>query len=453
MANVYVDSNAAGAGTGADWTNAYTTLAAALAAKLAGDDFWVAHNHAESTAAAIALASPGTPASPCRIFCVNSAGTVPPVAADLRTTATVSTTGASTITKSGHAYCYGITFTAGDSTNNASIQYGGTVSMHWREEACKNVLGGSNASSQILIGSTTANITYAVEWINSTVKFANVAAGILPGGPFSLIWRDTASAIDATGSIPTNLFSGGSSARAAVIIVRNVDLSALGSGKTLVAANPGNYRISFERCKLDASVTKAATPTSLGAEVLFSNCDSAETNYKFEKYTYTGTETVETTIVRTGSEASDRTTPIAMKIITTANAKEAQPFASTPLIRWNNTEDSAITVNVYGTWGDAAVPDNNEIWMEIDYLGTAGSPIGSKATTARATLLTTVTAYSVDASTWGGSTSEFKMAATFTPVQKGPLTVRIFVGAASATFYIDPVPEISGQPTARAWAA
>ena len=31
--------------------------------------------------------SPGTAASPCRIICVNRAGTVPPVSADLRATA------------------------------------------------------------------------------------------------------------------------------------------------------------------------------------------------------------------------------------------------------------------------------------------------------------------------------------------------------------------------------
>jgi hypothetical protein len=63
MANVYVYSGAAGAGTGADWTNAYTTLTAALAAKAAGDDFWVAHDHAETQASALTLTSPGTPAS------------------------------------------------------------------------------------------------------------------------------------------------------------------------------------------------------------------------------------------------------------------------------------------------------------------------------------------------------------------------------------------------------
>src|SRR4029077_14277585 len=98
MANVYVDSNAAGAGTGADWANAYTTLGAALTAKAAGDSFFVAHNHAETAASAKVLTSPGTVSNPCFIYCVSSAGSVPPVSADLRTTATITTTGAFAIT-------------------------------------------------------------------------------------------------------------------------------------------------------------------------------------------------------------------------------------------------------------------------------------------------------------------------------------------------------------------
>src|SRR3990167_972428 len=98
MAHVYVDSNAVGAGTGADWANSYTTLAAALTAKAAGDNFWVSHDHAETQASAMTLTSPGTAASPCKVMCVDSAGSVPPASADLATTATITTTGANALT-------------------------------------------------------------------------------------------------------------------------------------------------------------------------------------------------------------------------------------------------------------------------------------------------------------------------------------------------------------------
>ena len=46
-------SVAAGAGTGADWANAYTTLSAAFTAKAAGDVFFVSEDHAETGAVAL----------------------------------------------------------------------------------------------------------------------------------------------------------------------------------------------------------------------------------------------------------------------------------------------------------------------------------------------------------------------------------------------------------------
>src|SRR5687768_5568902 len=98
MAHVYVDSNASGAADGSSWTDAYTTLSAAATAEAAGDNFWVAQDHAETQASAMTIAFPGTAASPNTCICVNKAGSVPPVAADLATTATVTTTGANGLT-------------------------------------------------------------------------------------------------------------------------------------------------------------------------------------------------------------------------------------------------------------------------------------------------------------------------------------------------------------------
>ena len=55
MAIYYVYSGAAGAGTGADWANAYTTLTTAVSGKAAGDVFYIAHDHAESTAGRVTI--------------------------------------------------------------------------------------------------------------------------------------------------------------------------------------------------------------------------------------------------------------------------------------------------------------------------------------------------------------------------------------------------------------
>ena len=151
VANVYVYSGAGGAGTGADWTNAYLTLAAACTAKAAGDIFYVAHDHAESPGAGITITSPGSDATPCRIYCVDRAGTVPPVSADLRTTATISTNAAANLTLAGAvSELYGIRFSAGNATSStATIAIGNTTQRSIRMVNCHLKLNNSAAASRI----------------------------------------------------------------------------------------------------------------------------------------------------------------------------------------------------------------------------------------------------------------------------------------------------------------
>src|SRR5580765_5073896 len=90
MAVYYVWSAAAGTGTGASWANAFTTLTTAFVTEVAGDTLYVAHDHAE-VSAALTLTSSGTVANPTKIICVDRAGSVPPVSADRRATAQLST--------------------------------------------------------------------------------------------------------------------------------------------------------------------------------------------------------------------------------------------------------------------------------------------------------------------------------------------------------------------------
>lgn len=428
MANVYVRSGAGGAGTGADWANAYTTLAAALTAKAAGDDFWVSEDHAESTAGVVTLTSPGTLANPCRVLCVNHAGSVPPVAADLATTATVSTTGANNIifTGSGATYCYGITFQAGDAANSAGIRWNGGW---WSHKNCGFSLRGT-ALAQI----ATCNLTgVKTTWDNCTAAFNSTSHSFRPGsGIFE--WKNTASAVSGA-TLPSVLFD---SSGSGIIRIHGVDLSALGAGKTLVASgNSNNLNIRFEDCKLNASVTKYGAPSAPEALADFIRCDSSGTNYKFERSHYYGTEVQETTIVRTGG-ASDGAQAVAKKIVTTANAKFHTPFEALPIVAWNDGT-SAVTVTVYGVWGGGAVPNNDDIWIEVEYLGDASSGQASFISTAKASVLASNAATTSDSSTWGGSTTKFKMVtSSFTPAQKGPFIIRIFAAAASSTFYIDP---------------
>src|SRR6185436_3707180 len=114
------------------------------------------------------------------------------------------------------------------------------------------------------------------------------------------------------------------------------------------------------------------------------------------------------------------------------------PFECPPIAIWNDTTGSR-TATVQGICGGGAVPNDDEIWLEVEYLGDASSPQGSFVNDGKADLLATAAAQTAASETWGGSTTDFALAVTFTAAQKGWCYARVKIGKASSTFYIDPL--------------
>lgn len=436
MTAYYVRSGASGSANGTSWANAYTTLAAALSGKTSGDVFYVSDDHSENSATAITLTFPGTNANPNLVYCVDHAGSVPPVSADRRTTASIATTSNSSITQSGSAVIDGVVFTAGNSTGSASLTFSNAGGNSTKLINCALAIN-STGSGRINNGTSGINAP-KLELVNTTVQFAGTSQLIALFGAF--VWRNTPSAVAGV-TIPSTLFSFTSS-RQGGVVCEGVDLSAV-AGTLIDPTNSGGASIIFKDCKMNAAVTVSAnqsTPGNNGIEVL--NCDSSGTNYRNERYRYAGTLTTETTIVRTGG-ASDGTTPVSHKIVTTANSSFNAPFESVPLAIWNDTVGSSVTATVYGIWGGGSVPNNDDIWVEAEYLGSSGSPLGSFISSGKADGLASNVALSSDASSWGGSTTAFKTTVTFTPQQKGLIYLTVKAAKASSTFYIDPKIELS----------
>ena len=240
--------------------------------------------------------------------------------------------------------------------------------------------------------------------------------------------------------MPTFLFSlGGDLAR-----VEGVDLSgATGGIAEGVIGTTG--ALILKDCKLAASPTIISLPATPGQAVLdvqIVRSDSGDTNYRSERHNYLGVQTTETTIVRTGG-ATDGTTPIAWKIVTSANSRWEWPFECLPITIWSDSAGIPVTVTVQGIWGGGVVERNDDIWIDCEYLGTSGVPLGATATSTKANGLIADAAYSAGSGTWGGSTTKFQMTVTMTPQEKGPITIYVRAALASTTFYIDPKPEIS----------
>lgn len=395
MTTWFVDSNAAGTADGLSWTNAKTTLSAALTGGATGDRYNLGDDSSESNGASITLACGGTVLSPSVIYCCDHTQAAPG-SGDLKTTGVVATTGAFNITVTGLGYFYGVTLSSG---STGAILLGGTAANQWARFENSQL----NSITMKVGTVSSAGLNYKVELANTSIAGAAgtgaTAIAVLAG---EFTWRGGA----LQGTAPANLFIPSTGCFAATVIVEGVDLSLMGSGKNLVGAIVANQKYYFVRCKINAAVTVAAAQTQLGsAEIYLIDCDSGGTNYRNEKYQPAiGQQTMEATFVRTGG-ANNGTLGYSWKLVTAANAKWITPFRSLPIAPWNDTLSTNRVATVEGMWNAAALPNNDDIWLEVDYLGAAGSPLGSIISGTKANNLATGSALTASTQAWDGLAS------------------------------------------------
>lgn len=414
----------------------------------AGNRFYIASSHAETQAATMNLNPPGTIASPNYIFVTDKLAS-PPLSANLASGATITTTGAFAINLGNSTTAYSTSYWYASAQNGLifnsasgavsvnmgvfSTSWGGA--MYFKNASFR--MPGTSGGTMRVGGQANTNGYWGMVWDGCTVSFGVASQGISVQ-QCRLRWINAPSAV--LGTVPTNLFKNFTNNISDVEIL-GVDLSALGSGNTIVAAHTSSSKFAIRRSKLGASVTPAATPSSQGsAPVDFENCDSGATLTRNERYAYQGTETTELTIVRSGGAAAAGTS-VARKIITTANALLAFPFEAFPLAIWNPRTATNVVVTVYGIWGGGAVPNNDEIWMEVEYAGSSATPVSSFVTSGKADFLASASAVGSDGSSWGGSTTAFKLTVTLSAPQpglQGYILAKVRAAKASATFYIDP---------------
>lgn len=443
MAIWYVWSGATGTGTGASWTNAKTTLQAAITAGAAGDTYYVANDHAETAAAATTITFKGTASAIDLVFCVNRAGSVPPVSADLTTGGSITTTGANALTLAGtsaFAYIQGLTFNTGSGAVASvfSVSLGG---VYFKNCSLKK-LGTTAAAAAITIApSSTRSGNCILD--NTTVTFGAAGDSVQVNGG-DVLWKNTSGIVNG-GTTPTTFLAVTSVASVSgTIVFDGVDFSALGSGKTIIGGLLVRQRVTLINCKLGASVTISSTPTAPSGTIIdLIDCDSGTLNYRNERYWYQGTLTTETVVVPSSQQASDGTTPITWKVVTTANVKPAFPFETFTYGEWCDTTGSALT-RTFEIINDGTTLTNADVWAEVQYLGSSATPVASLATSGLADLLASGSSLTSSSAAWTttGITTPTKqvVAVTFTPQMKGFFRIVFKVAKASKTIWINPRP-------------
>lgn len=413
---------------------------------VSGNTIYVGNNHAESQAANMIM-SPSS-AAMTRVLCHNSSGSYPPSA--LTTGATITTVGNFSITFSaaGSFYFYGITFSSGVTNSSAIIVGPITVPQvqNWYYfDSCSFECTSVSGNSYIEFGNIAVGTWAVVILNNTTVKFATITQYVT--APLcQLTWQNTGPVLVIGSTVPNILFQpapGGGNLT--IVTLEALDLSQLTGS---LYANPvisfgGSFTI--KDCKLNAATT-VTPPINAGMIVQLVRSDFAGTSFKSARYAYEGTETTETSIVRTSGAIDPTGQAQSRKIVTTVNAQWLRPFRAEPYAIWNDRTAANVVVTVYGTINAGAVPNNDDIWMEVEYLGSATDPLGKIVNTTKASVLAANAAVASDGSTWGGGGSgagwsPFKLVATLSspqPAMAGYLHARIRAAKASATYYIDP---------------
>lgn len=411
----------------------------------AGDTIYVDDDHAETQAAAVTMTSAGTVSSPQRIICITSTFTNPPVAGEITTSAVgvnVATTGNNILTLAGSFYCYGLQFKSGSGANSVRLDANNTSSGGQIYESCVLETGGTSGGALFLgSGSSNLNVCYL---INTDLKLNSASSMINPRGS-KILWRGGS----LTGTVPNGMFGdNGFGDNHTVTELYGIDLNSAGTWTSKYLCNltqmegMSNGRVSFVNCKLASTLAGVATGTIgtgiYDARISLINSDSSTASYREEHYQRIGSMVQDTTNYR-NSGASDGTTAKSWKVVTLATSTYLEPFVCPDIYQWVDTT-GAKTVTVYIANTTATLQDA-DIYMEVEYMGSSATPVGTVGST-RVNILNTGTNLTTDGtSTWAGLVTPTLQIITksITVNMKGWLRVRVSVVKASQTVYIDPL--------------
>ncbi len=436
MATYRVYSGAAGANNGTSWTDAYTTLAAAVAVATAADLILIASDHS-STETTFNISLPATDG--LQILSVDRTTETPTVGAIV--------TSSSSVTIRGHGYLYGIDFRTSTGANSGNAVFLGTQSTQSHNltlEACTPRVRGSVAGPYLNIGiqtGSTNNRDAFVRLVNCPISFSRTDNNIRVGAARIEM---VGCYFEASSSTPTNLFvyttdTGGD------VVCTGCDWSgeAWATLASFSANQGGAPRLSMSQCKFPSGWAVGAGAGNQGnLEVWVLDCSDADTHTTFGYYTSVGSVVSDTATKLTAGAAGQ-----SWRITTTSAVKFGAPF-TTPWIDARNTATTSLTpyLELLRNDGTESAFGDDGVWAETMVKTTSGST-ASSLTSDRMALNGTPAAQAAGAGTgaWtigsSNSPASFKVdsGAARTPAEVGHIRMRLCVGVEVAgTLYLDP---------------
>lgn len=447
MADVALWSGATGAGNGTSWADAYTTLAAVITGQ--GNNptrVFVASDHSELVTAALTY-SPNSQAHQYQIISVDRTSGFPPTVEQAG--ASIRSTDSVDLTLNNSFYSKGVFWAAGNggaTTRNIVLSHSNGGYPH-----VYRIIGGglelknTAAASRIIIGGAGLAARNSEAFIEgSELRFGNVSQGVQSRN-CAIFIRDGNTA----GSAITEFIKSFSDVGASLDVF-GLDMSSCATGVNLLAANIiGAGRAIFNAIKMPSGWTGdliGTLPVNSALTAIAINVDAGDTNYRMSMTGGAYRVRSETAIYRNDG-ASNGTTPISWKYETASTPiYPVHVTESLPIIRWNETTGSPVTVTVH-VLTDGVTLKNDDAWLEVVYLDDVGYPLGAMVSDERPSQLAAAADQDASSATWTttGITSPVKqkLSVTFTPQEKGFIQARVRVARSSTTIYVCPELEVS----------
>lgn len=431
------------------WANATTGLRNAAANAVSGDTVWVSKDHAEylvSSGSTFNFAS--SVGGHIRILCVDDTGSPEPPTA-LATTATAKTDFSTGLNFSG--YIYGVAFDANDFFQ---INPGNAWSAMLLESCKFRAL--TSAGNGIRIGGLNGQQVMTLK--NPVFRLGSTSQRIIISHKAQIF----GGSFETGGSSPTGsaLFHGPDASYSSELLVDGLDMSNLSASTIIFAAGQyANYSWTIRNSKLPASWTGSLIWGSFagpGARVRMHNCDSGATNYRLWEEAYEGWAKSETGIYASAGASfpgpTSGTIRWSIRMAAFGSSIVRYPtyvMVSPEIAAWCDTAGSAVTATIEIAYDGATALKDDEVWVEVQYMGNSGSPLASFIGDGKADVLATGATQASSSATWtglsgtgpNGSTTwnRAKLAVTFTPQSKGYLQAVVKLAKPSTTIFIDPL--------------
>lgn len=434
MTDRYVWSGATGAGTGVDFANAYTTLVAAEAAASAGDIYKIRSNHQENLAATLQMN--GNEAAPDTVFTLN--GTTEAYEFMEVGGGYIGSAIGVSMTVRGDVHWNGVYWRPGGGnaqTSGANITFGNTGELVKLND-CPIEMPNSNGVAWGAGGACT------LEMENCPIYSAHPNTRMSVGTGSNLIIRN----LDELLSVLNNIGILGSGV-AGNVIADGVGLANQGSGAQLFATSVSTNRdVILRACTVHSSIN-IPTPITRTDRTDLIACTDQTGATRNERIRYTGRQTHETTVFRTGG-ANDGNENFSWKIVTTANATRQMPFESfeetfyvsagqvgTPVTATVHVVTDGITLTDAEAWLEVLAATTATVGILTGYSDKVASPVATPANQTASLEAWTTTDLA--------SPVYQKLEVTFTPTREGPHKFRVCAGRASTTLYACPKVEIT----------